>query len=370
MMNARFRFVVPIIFVACSSSSSGGSGGGTTVTVPTGPNGNPDGKCAVPSGAVAEDISSPTTVVGDGTAASCTGDKVVAAVAGGGVVTFNCGSDPVTIVVPEIQIINDGGKTKDGSIVIDGGGKVTLSGNNANRILYQNTCDQTLHYTSTHCQNQDTPHLVLQNISFTAGSAQATKDLLGGGALYVGGGTFKAINIRVTNSTQPNLEQDYAGGAIYTFNQATQPVYITSSTFDGNSGSSGGAFGSIATSWTISNSIFSNNKTLGSGENPAKSGTPGGGLGGAIYNDGNDYTLTICGTAFTNNTAAELGSGSIFQVIDNLNGDLKIDQSTFTGNSDTGSVQDSTNPKHPSIYVEARDKTGNSGVTVTSTTFN
>ena len=67
-------------------------------------------------------------------------------------------------------------------LVIDGGSKVTLSGNNANRILYQNTCDQSLHYTSTHCQAQDTPHLVLQNIGFTAGSAQATKDILGGGA--------------------------------------------------------------------------------------------------------------------------------------------------------------------------------------------
>jgi hypothetical protein len=309
-------------------------------------------------------------VVGDGTAASCAGDKVVAAVAAGGVVTFNCGNDPVTITVPEIQIINDGGKTKDGSVVIDGGSKVTLSGNNANRILYQNTCDESLHYTTSHCQAQDTPHLVLQNIGFTAGSAQATKDILGGGALYVGGGTFKAFNVRFTNNTQPNLEQDYAGGAIYTFNQATQPVTIVNSTFDGNSGSSGGAFGSIATSWTILNSVFSNNKTLGNGENPAKAGSPGGGSGGAIYNDGNDYTLTICGTAFTNNTAAELGSGSIFQVIDNLNGDLKIDQSTFTGNSNTGAVQNSTMPSHPSIYVEARDKTGNSGVTITATTFN
>jgi hypothetical protein len=371
-MRSNCVSFLSIFLIACASacsSSSGGSSGGTSVTVPSGPNGNPAGKCAVPTTALAEDVSSPTTVVGDGTAASCTGDKVVAAVAGGGVVTFNCGSDPVTITVPEIQIVNDGGVTKDGSVVIDGGGKVTLSGNNANRILYQNTCDQSLHYTTTHCQAQDAPHLVLQNIGFTAGSAQATKDILGGGAIYVGGGTFKAFNIRVTNSTQPNLEQDYAGGAIYTFNQ-TAPVTIVNSTFDSNSGSSGGALGSIATSWTILNSVFSNNKTLGNGENPAKSGTPGGGLGGAIYNDGNSYTLTLCGDAFTNNTAAELGSGSVFQVVDDLKGNLDIDQSTFSGNSDTGSVQDGTNPKHPSIYVEAQDKTGNSGVTVTNTTFN
>jgi hypothetical protein len=206
----------------------------------------------------------------------------------------------------------------------------------------------------------------VQNIGFTAGSAVATSSVLGGGAIFVGGGTFKAVNVSVTGSTQPNLEQDYAGGAIYTFNQATQPVYIVSSTFDGNSGCNGGALGSIGTSYTISNSVFSNNKTLGSGENPAQAGTPGGGLGGAIYNDGNGYTLSICGTDFESNTAADLGSGSIFEVVDDLKGALVIDQSTFNGNSNNGSVQSST---HPSIYVEATDKQGNGGVTITATTF-
>ena len=63
---------------------------------------------------------------------------------GAAVVTFNCGSDPVTIKVPEIKIFNDGG-LGDGSVTIDGGGLITLSGGGANRILYQNTCDQSLH---------------------------------------------------------------------------------------------------------------------------------------------------------------------------------------------------------------------------------
>jgi hypothetical protein len=340
--------------------------GDSSVSSPPGKYGNPNGKCDVPSAAVAEDVSSPTTVVGDGTAASCTGAKVVAAVQAGGVVTFDCGTAPLTIVVPEIDIVNDGGKSGDGSVTIDGGNTITLSGNGANRILYQNTCDQSLHYTTPHCQDQPAPHLVVQNIGFTAGSAVATSSVLGGGAIFVGGGTFKAVNVSVTGSTQPNLEQDYAGGAIYTFNQATQPVYIVSSTFDGNSGCNGGALGSIGTSYTISNSVFSNNKTLGSGENPAQAGTPGGGLGGAIYNDGNGYTLSICGTDFESNTAADLGSGSIFEVVDDLKGALVIDQSTFNGNSNNGSVQSST---HPSIYVEATDKQGNGGVTITATTF-
>ena len=32
---------------------------------------------------------------------------------------------------------------------------------------------------------------------------------------------------------------------------------------------------------------------IGDGANPAESGTPGGGSGGAIYNDGNTFTLTL-----------------------------------------------------------------------------
>jgi hypothetical protein len=358
------------LFVACGGSggaspSDGGSKQDTSVRVGPTLYGNPSGHCAVPSAALAEDVSSPTTVVGTGTSGSCTASAVVAAVHAGGVVMFDCGTDPIVIVVPEIQIFNDGGKG-DGSVTIDGGGKVTLSGNNANRILYQNTCDETLHYTTPHCQDQPAPHLVLQNIALTGGNAEGTSSVLGGGAMFVGGGTFKAFNVSFTSSTQPNLEQDYAGGAIYTFNQATQPVYIVGSTFSGNSGCNGGALGSIGTSYTILNSVFSDNKTLGNGENPAQAGTPGGGLGGAIYNDGDSYTLSVCGTSMTNNTAADLGSGSIFQVVDDLKGYLTIDQSKFMGDSNTGAVQGST---HPSIYVQAMDVGGTAGVTITDSTF-
>jgi hypothetical protein len=309
-------------------------------------------------------VSHPTTVVGAGTAASCTADAVVAAVHAGGVVTFNCGSSPLTIVVPEIDIFNDGG-LGDGSVTLDGGNLVTLSGGGTNRILYQNTCDQKLHWTSPHCDTQTTPHLVVQNIAFSdgAGDADTSRSLLGGGAIYVGGGTFKAVSIRVTNSKQATLGQDNAGGAIYTSYQ-TQPNYIVGSTFDGDTGCNGGALGSIGTAWTILNSVFSNNVADGRGENPAAPNTPGGGLGGAIYNDGNSYTLTVCGTVFQSNNANELGSGSIFQVVDDLNGELLIDQSTFISNSNSGSVE-----SHQSIFVEAKDTQGKAGVMITNTTF-
>jgi hypothetical protein len=129
---------------AGGSGQQTGQGGNAGCGSPTGsggatPIGTDGGTCVIPAAAAAEDVSNPTTVIGDGTAASCTGAKVVSAVAAGGVVTFNCGADPLTIVVPEIKIINDGGASKDGSVTIDGGGKITLSGGGQNRILHQNT---------------------------------------------------------------------------------------------------------------------------------------------------------------------------------------------------------------------------------------
>lgn len=340
-----------------TSGTSSGSSGSASST------GNPNGHCAVPTAAMAVDVSHPTTVVGSGTAASCTADKVVAAVHAGGVVTFDCGPDPLAIAVPEIDIYNDGGQG-DGSVTIDGGGKITLGGSGANRILYQNTCDQNLHWTTSQCQAQSAPHLVVQNIAFAGGNGSVSSSVLGGGAIYVGGGTFKAINTRFAGNSEPTLGQDYAGGAIYTTNQ-TQPVYIVNSTLQGNSGSNGGALGSIGTSWTILNSAFAANAANGVGQNPARPNTPGGGLGGAIYNDGNNYTLTICGNDFASNIAVELGTGTIFMVSNNLTGVLAIDQSTFEGNTNNGSVQSA----HPSIYVEAQDKVGTAGVTITNTTF-
>ena len=55
------------------------------------PTGNGDGTCTVPAEAAEEDSSNPATVVGDGTPESCTADAFIAAVAQGGVITFDCG---------------------------------------------------------------------------------------------------------------------------------------------------------------------------------------------------------------------------------------------------------------------------------------
>ncbi len=81
-------------------------------------------------------------------------------------IVFDCGPDPATIEMLEpAKVFNDTGP----DIVIDGGGLVTLSGRGENRILYMNTCDPDLIWTTSHCQNQDEPRLTVQNLTFVDG---------------------------------------------------------------------------------------------------------------------------------------------------------------------------------------------------------
>lgn len=153
--------------------------------------GNPDGQCTIPFDAMEADIALPDHVIGDGSVASCTSQAVVAAIAQGGIITFDCGPDPVTIVLQQTaKIYNVTGP----EIVIDGGGAVTLSGDNQRRILYMNTCDQDQGWTTDHCQNQDHPRLTVQNLTFIDGNSTAEAVFEGGGAIWVRGGRFKVID--------------------------------------------------------------------------------------------------------------------------------------------------------------------------------
>jgi hypothetical protein len=331
-----------LVSVGMASACGDSSGGGTVVDPKTDatqgpPAGNPEGNCAVPAEAQAEDTSSPDHVVGDGTKESCTADAFVAAVAAGGVITFACGPDPVTITLDRTaKIFNDKGPR----IVIDGGGKVTLSGGGNVRILYQNTCDQDQVWTTPTCDDQDHPRLTVQNIAFVDGSAKGL-DPDGGGAIFVRGGRFKAVNARFFNNTCDDVGPDVGGGAIRVFDQHQDlPAYIVNSTFGGKDGlgnvcSNGGGLSSIGVSYTVLNSLFSHNRAIGNGANPAKEGTPGGGSGGAIYNDGNTFTLSLCGVKMTDNTANE-GGGAIFFVSNDKTGTLSITDSTLSGNPSAG----------------------------------
>ena len=60
-----------------------------------------------------------------------------------------------------------------------------------------------------------------------------------------------------------------------------------------------------------------------------------GGSGGAIYNDGNTYTLTITDSVIEHNQANE-GGGAVFFVSNDRTGTLTIDGSTLHGNPSKG----------------------------------
>ncbi len=110
------------------------------------------------------------------------------------------------------------------------------------------------------------------------------------------------------------------------------PVYITDDTFSGNSCSNGGALSGLYAHFDVINSSLTGNKAIGWGANPAQAGTPGGGSGGAVYTDGNQYDLSVAGTVMRDNTARE-GGGGIFFVVNSGGGTLRIDSSTLQGNS-------------------------------------
>ena len=127
---------------------------------------------ALPAGAQAADVSRPTTVVGTGTAASCTFAALNAAVTKGGVITFNCGAAPVTIAVTATMKLPTGADT-----VIDGGNRITLDGQNAVQILSFNHGDFMVNNTRVTLQ-----HLTLVNGKTTPTAADPDR----AGALLAG----------------------------------------------------------------------------------------------------------------------------------------------------------------------------------------
>jgi hypothetical protein len=317
------------------------------------PAGNPDGKYPIPMEAGPDDVSSPDQVIGDGTPGSCTCDAFVNAVAKGGRIVFNCGPNPVTISLDKpAKVFNDANP----DVVIDGAGLITLSGKGKTRIIYMNTCDPDQHWTTSHCQNQDIPRLTVQNLTFADGNSIGDIEYDGGGAIWVRGGRFKVVNCRFFNNTCDSVGPDVGGAAIRVFSQFNNlPVYVVNSTFGGaagygNFGSNGGGISSIGVSWTLINCLFSYNRAIGNGGNPSQSGTPGGGSGGAIYNDGNTMTLTILGTRIENNKVNAFGS-AIFFVTNDHTGDIRIDSSTIHYN-----VGGSWYPVFPQISMHSDTK--------------
>lgn len=315
--------------------------------------GNPDGHATAPTAAREESIASPDHVVGNGTPASCTPSALAAAVRGGGVTVFDCGPSPVTITLDRTLYTCNTHNCKhpwQGGVpvkkmVLDGGGLVTLDGNDQRGIFYANACEESFGWLSSNCNNETTPLIVFQNITLQRGNATDAPDGLdsvgGGGAIGMRGGQFKAVNVTFRDNRCITRDSDQGGGAVRLVLSPTTN-YIVNSTFENNRCSNGGAISGLHASIQVLNSLIQNNTATGSG---ASSGQ--GGNGGGIYGDGNTYHYLVDGTVISGNYAPEGGPG-IFYVSNNRTGTLTIRDSQIVDN--TGQ-RFSTSPYRDIFYL-------------------
>jgi hypothetical protein len=280
-----------------------------------------------------------------------------AAVTKGGVITFNCGSAPVTIPVTATLNLPTNKNT-----VIDGGNKVTLDGGNAVQILSFIGPDFQMNNNTLTLQ-----HLSLINGKQTPTQAIPTAPLPcsqgwddgEGGALYMNDGNLVVIDSIFKNNHAAPLGPDTGGGAIYLLGSKNGAV-IVGSTFSNNAASNAGAVGGLFAQLNVYNSLFTDNTAVGNGANTddssmcsvinnAQHEVGSGGNGGALYSDGGGGVgIVICGTAILNNSAgANAFGGGIFFTSNDMSGTLSITDSTITGNTGghwtnvtTGSVTD------------------------------
>ncbi len=337
---------------AGAGQAGAGQAGGTTS-----PAGNPNGSCSagVPARGKPVDTTHPTTVVGTGTAASCTFSALDDAVAKGGIVTFDCGSAPATIAVSATVNV-----PADKDTVIDGGDRVTLDGGNAVQILR--------FYSANFRANEHgltLQHLALRNGKTTPTEAIPVADAPcsqgfndgEGGALYMRDGGLTVIDSVFDSNHGAPLGPDTGGGAIYVV--GSKPgVMIVGSTFTNNDASNGGGIGCLFAELNIYNSLFTGNKAIGhdannnepskcSAMNNGQNETGSGGNGGPIYSDGASVNVTLCGDEITDNHAGvKAFGGGLFFTSNDMMGTLTISDTTMTDNTggswtsvSTGSVK-------------------------------
>lgn len=328
---------------ADGGGSSGSSGNGTSGG-PVDPGTKNDGgivdpgqlpppppTCDPPAKAV--DVSAPASTLGAGGLA-CDEAALQTAITKGGIITFSCGG---TEAAPfEIKLTKEL-KVEGADVVLDGGGKITLSGNKVTRILHIGRDDNF---------EKPTPKVTVQKLNFVDGhttDVPLTKDTkMGGAAIYRLGGTLTVIDSKFVGNIGPTDGQDVAGGAIYSVGGST--TTIVGSSFSGNKCSNGGAVGNLGMAGlTIANTSFLDNAATGKDANPGN-----GGNGGAISFDGpsqsngTDIAINVCGATFARNSAGTKAlGGAIFRTCDTTalakkTAPVTIDRSTFDANESAG----------------------------------
>lgn len=298
---------------------------------------------------------SPVTPVSPKVVTNCTQAGIQTALNGGGHITFSCGGSPVTILISSQLELEE-----DGVTVIDGGGLVTLDGQNSTRILNKEW-------------SASPANITIQNMRFINAKAPSGSDH-SGGAIRVG---YSGTSLHIINSTFENNNTtdmntpDNKGGAIFVHNSSE--TIISGSVFEDNAAGNGGAFGGIATDLIVYNSTFNNNR--------ATDNASGGivrGYGGALNMDGVDKNfdlgdpdrMRVCGSHFEDNTAIRGGGAIDIVFSDNFNTRLVVEKSSFIDNEVTG--VNGQYGQGGAIYLVEDDRAGGSNednILITDSTF-
>ena len=297
-------------------------------------------------------------VVGNGTAGSCTEAALETALSGGGLVTFNCGGPKTIVLTSQKTIMTD--------TTINGAGVITLSGGGTTRLF----------------DVQNGAHLTIQELTIANG--YSTDD---GGGIYV-----ERLGILAVTDSIFTGNTGYNGGAIATngwgWDDVGVVLSVTGSTFSQNTATApaipgggnggGGIYLSGGSTGTVTDSSFSGNQSANGGAihllhsnlhaigvtflNNMANNTAGGGGGGAIYMDGTkglNGQVRLELSTFTGNSTNQLG-GAIFSFPEG-SGSTHIDQSTFDGNVSTNRGQGGA------IYHQSA--TGNGALNIDNSTF-
>jgi predicted outer membrane repeat protein len=217
--------------------------------------------------------------------------------AGADKIVFADGVGTITLasMLPEI--------TDTAGLVINGGGDVTVSGNQVVGVFQVSG------------NGFGEVKLALRNLTIAdgAGAVNPSFGFREGGAIS-SGGTLEVANVTFSGNSAR------FGGAIYTSGFANMTV--TNSTFSGNSADfNGGAIDNSIfpdQTTTVTNSTFSNNSANF--------------RGGGIANDG---PLKVMNTTFSNNSSG-LGAGIYNDAVSFENIPIEVTNSTFFGNSGVG----------------------------------
>lgn len=275
---------------------STGDGGGTDAPAAT---------CDVPTPTA---LPAAHVVVGDGTPTSCTYEALSAAAAGGGYVTFACGTGDVVIKVTSPIAVTS-------ATVIDGAGAhVTLDGGGTHRILVV----------------RDNQRLSVRNLTFINGVAAQSEAKIEAGTIARDEGMGGAIaglfqsRVEVIDCTFEHCSAHYGGGAVGV--AAGSALTIVGSTFKNTTSWFGGATYSLMSPLTIVNSLFTDNVATLPPTNAIAAGSAG-----AIATDGaGGGEISLCGVVVKKGRAHAAGGGaSLFAYAPDR---ITIDRSTFEGN--------------------------------------